>query len=73
MFEIWATDSGNRLLVTPDLDEALAWALDYWLSEGDGALEALSIGDEDAQWVLTGKPLRERLERALVLRPRSLP
>lgn len=49
-FEIWASDSGNLLLVTPDLNEALAWALDYWLREGNDALDALSIGDEQDQW-----------------------
>jgi hypothetical protein len=64
-FEIWASDSGNRLLVTRDLDEALAWALDYWLRNGDDALEALSISDEQNQWVLVGPPLRELLRGRL--------
>jgi hypothetical protein len=64
-FEIWASDSGNLLLVTPDLNEALAWALDYWLREGNDALDALSIGDEQDQWVLAGQPLRALLHSRL--------
>jgi len=64
-FEIWASDSGNRLLVTPDLQEALAWALDYWLQEGDTALDALSIGDDQDRWVVTGEELRELLRKQL--------
>jgi hypothetical protein len=64
-FEIWASDSGNQLHVAPDLDEALAWAFDYWLRNGDDALDALSISDDQDQWVLAGQPLRERLHSRL--------
>ena len=37
-FEIWASDSGNRIFSSPDLNEVLDWALDYWVREGDGAM-----------------------------------
>lgn len=58
-FEIWASDSGNMLFATPDRNEALTWAFNYWLQEGDEALRALSIGDERDQWVVSGEPLRD--------------
>lgn len=60
-FEIWASDSGNRVFASPDLNEALSWALDYWIREGDDALDILSIGDEQDTWVVSGAPLRELL------------
>lgn len=60
-FEIWASDSGNRLFATPDLTVALSWALAYWAREGDAALDALSIGDEEDQWVVSGDMLRNLL------------
>lgn len=60
-FEIWASDSGNRIFASPDLNEALAWALDYWIREGDNALSALSVGDELDQWAVSGSQLRELL------------
>jgi hypothetical protein len=65
-FEIWASDSGNRLYATVVLDDALAWAFDYWLHEGDAALNALSVGDASDQWVLSGRQLREVLRRRRV-------
>lgn len=64
-YEIWASDSGNRLFATSDLNEALAWALDYWLREGDAALDALSIGDELDRWVVRGPSLHDLLRRRL--------
>jgi hypothetical protein len=64
-FEIWASDSGNRLFATADLNEALAWALNYWLREGDEALDALSVGDDQDQWVIRGQQLRDILGRRL--------
>jgi hypothetical protein len=64
-FEIWASDSGNQLYTSAILDEALAWAFDYWLREGDAALGALSIGDSDDRWVLSGGQLREVLRRRI--------
>jgi hypothetical protein len=60
-FEIWASDSGNRLFATPDLATALSWALDYWTREGDDAFATLSIGDEQDQWVASGDALRSLL------------
>jgi hypothetical protein len=60
-FEIWASDSGNMLLSTPDLDEALAWAFDYWQQQGDEAFSALSLGDEHSQWAVAGRELRNLL------------
>lgn len=60
-FEIWAADSGNRIFASPDLNETLGWALDYWIREGDDALAALSVGDELDQWVVSGAQLRELL------------
>lgn len=60
-FEIWASDSGNRIFASPDVSEVLAWALDYWLREGDEALAALSVGDEDDRWVVSGSQLRALL------------
>jgi hypothetical protein len=60
-FEIWASDSGNMLLSTPDLDEALAWALSYWRRYGNEAFSALSIGDEQNQWAVSGRDLRNLL------------
>ena len=60
-YEIWASDSGNRLFVTADLNEALSWALDYWLAEGVEAVDALSVGDDEDRWVVHGESLRELL------------
>lgn len=60
-FEIWASDSGNLIFATSDLNEALAWALDYWIREGDDALATLSIADEQDQWVVSGTQLRALL------------
>jgi hypothetical protein len=60
-FEIWASDSGNRIFASPDLNDALTWALDYWIREGDDALVALSIGDEQDRWVISGTEFREFL------------
>jgi len=64
-FEIWASDSGNRIFASPDLNEALAWALDYWIREGDDALAALSVGDEQDRWVVSGAELRELLRNRM--------
>jgi hypothetical protein len=64
-FEIWASDSGNQLYTSAILDEALAWAFDYWLREGETALSALSVGPADDQWVLSGHQLREVLRHRL--------
>lgn len=64
-FEIWASDSGNCIFTTLDLNEALAWALDYWIREGDDALATLSIGDEQDQWVVSGTRLRELLRNRM--------
>jgi|HubBroStandDraft_2_1064218.scaffolds.fasta_scaffold122551_3 hypothetical protein len=60
-FEIWDSGSGNMLLSTPDLDEALTWAFSFWLREGEEAVSALSIGDERDQWVVSGAGLRDLL------------
>jgi hypothetical protein len=60
-FEIWDSRSGNMLLSTPDLNEALTWALNFWLREGEEALSTLSVGDERDQWVVSGRALRELL------------
>lgn len=60
-FEIWDSRSGNMLLSTPDLNEALTWAFNFWLREGEEALAALSIGDERDRWVVAGGALRELL------------
>jgi hypothetical protein len=60
-FEIWDPVSGNMLLSTPDLDEALTWAFNFWLREGEEAVSRLSIGDELDRWVVTGDALRELL------------
>lgn len=60
-FEIWDSRSGNMLLSTPDLDEALTWAFDFWLREGQEAVSALSIGDEQDRWVVSGAELRDLL------------
>jgi len=59
------------LLSTPDLNEALAWALAYWLQEGNDALAALSISDERAAWVLSGELLRQVLHERLYGAPVS--
>lgn len=71
-FEIWASDSGNRLFVTPDLAAALSWALVYWNHEGDTALDALSIGDDQDQWVVSGDALRRLLWEQLWQAPARL-
>jgi hypothetical protein len=60
-FEIWDSRSGNMLLSTLDLNEALTWALYFWLREGEEALSTLSIGDEQDRWVVSGRALRELL------------
>ena len=60
-FEIWDSRSGNMLLPTPDLREALTWAFNFWLREGLEAVDALSIGDEDDRWVVSGEQLRKLL------------
>lgn len=60
-FEIWASDSGNRLFTTAYLRAALDWALDYWLREGNAAVDALSVGDSEDRWVVSGQPLRDML------------
>lgn len=60
-FEIWSSDSGNRLFAAPDLAVALSWALAYWTREGDAALDVLSIGDERDRWVVSGDALRNLL------------
>jgi len=64
-FEIWASDSGNRLFATADLHEALSWALDYWLREGTAAVDVLSVGDGEDRWVASGQALRDILCRFL--------
>jgi hypothetical protein len=71
-FEIWASDSGNRLFATPDLAAALSWALAYWTREGDTALDALSVGDERDQWVVSGDELRSLLRRQMWQAPAPL-
>ena len=71
-FEIWASDSGNRIFASRDLNATLAWALDYWLREGDEALDALSIGDELDRWVVAGPPLRRLLSDRLWRAPVQL-
>jgi hypothetical protein len=71
-FEIWASDSGNRLFATPDLTAALSWALAYWTREGDAALNTLSIGDELDQWVVSGDALRPLLQRQMWQTPARL-
>ena len=68
-YEIWASDSGNRLFATSDLNEALAWALDYWLREGDAGLDTLSVGDELDKWVVRGESLRPLLRDRLWMAP----
>jgi hypothetical protein len=60
-FEVWDSRSGNMLLSTPDLNEALTWAFNFWLREGEEALGALSVGDERDRWVVSGRALRELL------------
>lgn len=60
-FEIWDSRSGNMLLSTSDLGEALTWAFNFWLREGEEAVSALSIGDERDQWVVAGAELRDLL------------
>jgi hypothetical protein len=60
-FEIWDSRSGNRLLSTPDLNEALTWAIRFWLREGEEAVSGLSIGDQRDRWVVSGRALRELL------------
>ncbi|HUZ36132.1 MAG TPA: hypothetical protein VMV17_07375 [Streptosporangiaceae bacterium] len=60
-FEIWASDSGNRLFATAYLHAALNWALDYWLREGNAAVDVLSVGDSEGRWVRSGQPLRNLL------------
>jgi hypothetical protein len=57
-FEIWASDSGNRLFATAYLHAALDWALDYWLREGNAAIDVLSVGDSEDRWVVSGQRLR---------------
>jgi hypothetical protein len=64
-FEIWASDSGNQLFSTTNWNVALAWALDYWLREGDAALGALSVGDEQDRWVVSGNGLRDLLRQQM--------
>jgi hypothetical protein len=64
-FEIWASDSGNRLFGTADLEEALMWALNYLLREGDEAFEALSVSDDQDQWVVRGQELRALIGQRL--------
>lgn len=71
-FEIWASDSGNRLFATADWTAALSWALAYWTREGDAALDALSIGDELDQWVVSGDTLRNLLRREMWQTPARL-
>jgi len=60
-FEVWDSRSGNMLLSTHDLSEALTWALNLWLREGEEALSTLSVGDERDRWVVSGPALRELL------------
>ena len=60
-FEIWDPRSGNMLLSTRDLDEALTWAFDFWLREGEEAVSGLSLTDELGRGVVTGEALRELL------------
>lgn len=60
-FEVWDSRSGNMLLSTPDLDEGLMWAFNFWLREGEEALSGLSIGDEQDRWVVAGEALRDLL------------
>ena len=55
--EIWDTRSGNMLLSTPDLDEAIAWVRGCALVFGDEGLSALSVGAEDDSWVVSGREL----------------
>ena len=71
-FEIWASDSGNRLFASRDLNETLAWALDYWLREGDEALEALSVGDELDRSRACPAPSPAPAERSIVARSCSI-
>lgn len=71
-FEIWASDSGNRLFATPDLAAALSWALAYWTREGDAALNALSVGDEQDRWVASGDELRRLLRDQMWQAPAPL-
>jgi hypothetical protein len=71
-FEIWASDSGNRLFATADLAAALSWALAYWTREGDAALDALSIGDEQDQWVVSGDVLHDLLRHQMWQAPDRL-
>lgn len=60
-FEIWDSRSGNMLLSTHDLSEALTWALNFWSREGEEALSTLSVGDARDRWVVSGGALRELL------------
>jgi hypothetical protein len=71
-FEIWSSESGNRIFASGDLNETLAWALDYWLQEGDRALDALSVGDELDRWVVRGPRLRQLLRDRLWRAPVQL-
>ena len=64
-YEIWASDSGNRLYATAIFDDALAWAFEYWLHEGDSRLNALSLGPASDEWVMSGRQLRDVLRRRL--------
>lgn len=57
-FEVWASDSGNRVFASPDLNEALDWVARYRAREGDEALAALSVGGEGDRLVLSGERLR---------------
>lgn len=59
--EIWDSLSGNMLLSTSDLNEALSWAFNLWLREGEEALSTLSVGDDEEGWVVAGPALRELL------------
>jgi hypothetical protein len=64
-FEVWDSRSGNMLLSTPDLPEALTWAFNFWLREGLEAVDALTVGDEDDRWNLSGVELRNLLQRLM--------
>jgi hypothetical protein len=70
-FEIWDSCSGNMLLSTHDLGEALTWALSFWSREGDEALSSLSVGDVQDRWVVSGEALRQLLLRRMWQAPPS--
>jgi hypothetical protein len=63
-FEVWSSESGNRLASFGTVAEATQWILDLWASQGEEAIEGLAVGNSAATWVLKGEDLHKALRDA---------